>query len=73
MSRPVNPIICDGCKKTKGKSDAWWTGRSYAGPAFTIVAGTLDAVEGFPPTADLCGQECVLRWVSEKLRKQANG
>ncbi len=86
MSRPVNPIICDGCGKTKGQSNAWWTAKTYqnAAAGFFVAPGTIaemprDYMQGVAPfdepsaLIDLCGQECVLRFVSEQMGRQANG
>lgn len=80
MSRPVNPIICDGCKKTKGESNAWWTAHHWPSRpdlGFTFQPGTADTSRAspVPPIVflDFCGVECALRFVSEQMGKQANG
>ena len=82
MSRPVNPIICDVCRKAKGETNAWWTAKTYRDPAagFFIAPGTVadmpaGYMQGVAPfdaaMVDLCGEQCVLRWVSEQMGKQA--
>ncbi len=78
MSRPINPIICDGCGKTKGESNAWWTAEIVAAvKGFRVVPGTMTQQTAPEASAialyDLCGQECVFRFVSEQMGKQANG
>ncbi len=72
MSRPVNPIICDGCGKTKRETNGWWTARTFPEHpelGFYIGHGTNNC--GVSEVLyDLCGRECVMQFVSGQIEKQ---
>jgi len=77
MSRPENPIICDGCGTQKGPSNHWWI---IASP---VPIRPLQSIYLFQGNADesgldeswqyydACGQNCALKVVSEQMGKQA--
>lgn len=78
MSRPAAPPpVCDGpgCGKTKGEANRWW-GMAVSNPEFDFEIRLWPGEHGggLPPQDfwtlyDFCGEACVLKFISEQMRK----
>ena len=75
MSRPAAPIVCDGpgCTNRKQQYNRWWT--VQVGKAkvlgLMVVPGSTSKDDWIEPWEyyDLCGETCVLKFISEQMGK----
>lgn len=63
--RPPRPVVCDGCGKTKGETNHWWTVTTTS-LEICILSGSTDENAALLPK-DFCGQKCMMAYVSKRV------
>jgi hypothetical protein len=72
MARTLQ-ITCDQCGKVKAQANHWWIGRfNTDDPAAGGLFIMLLPIDETAPVGDdhhLCGEECVQKFVAQKMRE----